>query len=188
LVVAVDIRRVIMRRFHVLLSLMVVVLLGVLTLQAQSAAIAQEATPPAEELEGVTFESLGFGTAEELPAAPAVLQLFRVTLDPGASIPAEEGSPNIVLLYVESGSLTIQIESPLQVTRAATIEAFATPGAVEEGADLGPEEVAAGTEVTLEAGDSVVLQFLGAGELRNDGDEPVVGRGALVAVGATPPA
>jgi quercetin dioxygenase-like cupin family protein len=188
LVVAVDIRRVIMRRFHVLLSLMVVVLLGVLTLQAQSAAIAQEATPPAEELEGVTFEPLGFGTAEELPAAPAVLQLFRVTLDPGASIPAEEGSPNIVLLYVESGSLTIQIESPLQVTRAATIEAFATPGAVEEGADLGPEEVAAGTEVTLEAGDSVVLQFLGAGELRNDGDEPVVGLGALVAVGTTPPA
>ncbi len=135
---------------------------------------------------------LGFGTAEELPAAPADLLLFRVTLDPGASIPAEEGDPAVVLLYVESGSLTIQIEAPLQVTRAATIEAFATPGAVEEGADLGPEEVAAGTEVTLEAGDSAVLPPNAPGELRNDGDEPVVGLGALVAPiqedGATPAA
>lgn len=178
-----------MRRVMVFVSVLAVVLLGGFAVGRLSVAIAaQEATPPAEELEGVTFEPLGFGTAEELPAAPADLQLFRVTLDPGASIPAEGGNPTVVLLYVESGSLTIQIEAPLQVTRAATIEAFATPGAVEEGADLGPEEVAAGTEVTLEAGDSVVLQANVAGELRNDGDEPVVGLGALVAVGTTPPA
>jgi hypothetical protein len=180
-----------MRRVMVFVSVLAVVLLGGFAVGGLSVAIA--AQPPTEELEGVTFEPLGFGTAEELPAAPAFLQIFRVTLDPGASIPAEAGDPIVVLLYVESGSLTIQIEAPLQVTRATTIEAFATPGAVEEGADLGPEEVAAGTEVTLEAGDSVVLGALaGAGELRNDGDEPVVGLGALVAPiqadGATPAA
>ena len=172
-----------MRRVMVFVSVLAVVLLGGFAVGGLCVAIA--AQPPTEELEGVTFEPLGFGTAEELPAAPAFLQLFRVTLDPGASIPAEAGDPIVVLLYVESGSLTIQIEAPLQVTRAATIEAFATPGAVEE--------VAAGTEVTLEAGDSVVLgELAGAGELRNDGDEPVVGLGALVAPiqadGATPAA
>ncbi len=183
-----------MRRVMVLISVLAVVLLGGVAVGRLSVATAaQEGTPPAEEfaLEGVAFEPLGFGTAEELPAAPADLVLVRFTIDPEAGFPIEN-DPTVALVYVESGVFTIQIEAPLQVTRAATIEAFATPGAVEEGALPEPEEVAAGTEVTLEAGDSVVIPPNAAGEIRNDGDEPAVGLAALVAPpeegGATPAA
>jgi hypothetical protein len=45
LVVAGDYRRVIMRRFHVLLSIVAVVLLGILALHAQPVVVAQAATP-----------------------------------------------------------------------------------------------------------------------------------------------
>ncbi len=185
-----------MRRVMVLVSLLAVVLLGGFAVGRLSVATAaQEGTPPADEFEipeGVAFEPLAFGTAEELPAAPADLVLIRYTIDPEAGFPIEEDDPGVALVYVESGALTIQIEAPIQVTRAATIEAFATPEAVEEGALPGPEEVAAGTEVTLEAGDSVVIPPNVGGEIRNDGTEPVEGLVALVAPpeegGATPAA
>ena len=147
-------------------------------------ALAQEGTPPAEEEfappEGVAFLLLGFGTAEELPAAPADLVLARFTIDPGAGFPLEAEDPSVALAYVESGALTARVDAPIRVTRAATIAAFATPGAVEEGAVPEPEEVAAGTEFTLEAGDSAVFPPNAPGEIRNDGSEPVVGLVALV--------
>lgn len=184
-----------MRRVPVLVSVLAVVLLGGFAVGRLSVATAaQEGTPPAEEFapEGVAFEPLGFGTAEELPTAPADLVLLRVTFDPEAGFPIEEDDPTVALVYVESGALTIQVEAPLQVTRAATIEAFATPGAVEEGGIPEPEEVEAGTEVTLEAGDSVVIPPNVGGEVRNDGEEPAVVLAALVAPleegGATPAA
>ena len=144
---------------------------------------AQEATPPAEEEfppEGVGFFPLGFGTAEELPAAPADLVLVRFTLEPGASIPADAGDPSAALVYVEAGALTVRVDAPVRVTRAAVIAAFATPGAEPEGPPM-PEEVAAGTAFTLAAGDSVVLPPNVAAELRNDGQERVVGLAAIVA-------
>jgi len=180
-----------MRRITVLVSVLAVMLLGGLSV----ATATQEGTPPAEEefeLEGVAFEPLGFGTTEELPAVPADLVLIRFTIDPDAGFPIEADDPTVALISVESGALTLQIEAPLQVVRAATIAAFATPEAVEEGAIPEPEEVAAGTEVTLEAGDSVVIPPNVAGEIRNDGDEPAVGLVALVTPpeeeGATPAA
>ena len=144
---------------------------------------AQEATPPAEEAfapEGVGFFPLGFGTAEELPAAPADLVLVRFTLDPGAGFPTEADDPSVALVYVEAGSLTAEVGAPVRVTRAAVIAAFATPGAEPEGAPM-PEEVAAGTAFTLAAGDSAVFPPNVAGELRNDGQERVVGLAAIVA-------
>jgi quercetin dioxygenase-like cupin family protein len=173
-------------------ALAAVVLLGALALAGLRPAIAQDATPPPGE-EGVTFAPLGFGTAEELPPAPVELVLARVTLAPGAGFPIEADDPSVGLAYVESGALTIRVEAPLRVTRAATIAAFATPGAAGAGAVPGPEEVPAGTEVTLEAGDSVVIPANVAGEVRNDGAEPAVGLAALVAPpeegdGATPAA
>ncbi len=183
-------------RLFPLLALVAVALLGLLVAaQPAARAAAQDATPTGEEEfapEGVTFEPLGFGTAEELPAAPADLLLARFTIEPGAGFPIEADDPSVVLAYVESGVLTVRVEAPVRVVRAATIAAFATPGAVEEGAVPEPEEVAAGTEVTLEAGDSVVIPPNVAGEIRNDGDELAVGLVALVAPteggGATPAA
>ena len=174
-----------MRRVSPLVPLVAVALLGLLVAARPAAGAAvQEGTPPAEEEfapEGVTFEPLGFGTAEELPAAPADLLLARFTIEPGAGFPIEAGDPSVGLAYVESGALTVRVEAPLRVVRAATIAAFATPGAAEEGAIPEPEEVAAGTEVTLEAGDSVVIPANVAGEVRNDGRERAVALAALVA-------
>src|SRR5688500_17095875 len=142
------------RQGPVLLSVAAVVLLGALALAGLRPAVAQDATPSAEEFApaGVGFEPLGFGTAEELPAAPADLVLVRFTFDPGAVLPGEADDPSVLLAYVESGVLTVRLEAPIRVTRAATIAAFATPGAVEEGAVPEVEEIAAGTEFTLEAG------------------------------------
>ncbi|MDP9363157.1 MAG: cupin domain-containing protein, partial [Chloroflexota bacterium] len=176
-----------MPRPSVLASVVAVVLLGLLVAAGAPARAAQyspEGTPPVEEEfapEGVTFEPLGFGTAEELPAAPADLTLIRVTFEPGAGFPIEAGDPSVALGYVRSGVLTVRVEAPVRVTRAAAIAAFATPGAVEEGAIPESEEVAAGTEFVLEAGDSYVFPPNVAGEVRNDGQERVVLLVALVA-------
>ena len=142
-------------------------------------AAAQEGTPPVDEsASGVTFEPLGFGPTEEVPAAPAEFALSRAVIDPGAGFSRQGDIVALLsLLYVESGALTIQMDPSIEVTRAAASE---------------HEEVAAGTAVTLEAGDSVVLSPNVAGEIRNDGDEPTVYLAAFVAPleegGATPAA
>ncbi len=128
----------------------------------------------------MAFAPLAFGTAEELPA-PADLILIRFTIDPGAGFPIEEDDPSVALVYVESGAFTVRTEAPIRVTRAATIAAFATPGAVEEGAEPQLEEIAAGTEFTLEAGDSAVFPPNVPGEVRNDGAEPAVGLVTIIA-------
>ena len=171
-----------MRRPPVPLALALAALLALLAGGSAAHTAAQEGTPPAEgfALEGVGFFPLGFGTAEELPAAPADLVLVRFTLEPGASIPADAGDPSVALVYVEAGALTAEAGTPVRVTRAAVIAAFATPGAEPEGPPM-LEEVAAGTAFTLAAGDSVVLPPNVAAELRNDGQERVVGLAAIVA-------
>ncbi len=166
-----------MRRVLILISVVAVVLFGfAVTSRLPAITVAQEGTPPAGEFplpEGVTFEPLGFGTAEELPAAPASVELFRFTVGPGARIPIEEDDPALALVYVEAGTLTFRVEAPIQVTRASML---ATPGA-----GAGPEEVAAGTEFTLEAGDSAVFPPNVPGEVRNDGSEPAVGLATVIA-------
>lgn len=174
-----------MRRISPLVPLFAVVLLGLLAAAGPAArAAVQEGTPLAEEEfapEGVTFEPLGFGVSEELPAAPADLALARLTIEPGAGFPLDENDPSVALVSVESGALTVRAEDPIRVLRAATLAAFATPGAVEEGAVSEAEEVAAGTEVALEAGDSVVFPPNLEGEVRNDGQERALLLAAIVA-------
>ena len=184
-----------MRRVPVPIAVVAVVLVGLLAAGRVTATAAQEGTPAAEEMappEGVTFEPLGFGTAEELPETPADVVLARFTLDPGTGFPIEADDPSVALVYVEAGALTARVEAPVRVTRAATIAAFATPGAVEEGAVPEPEEVAAGTEFALAAGDSAFFPLNAPGEIRNDGPERVVGLVAVVepleAGGGTPAA
>ncbi len=100
-------------------------------------ALAHEGTPEARDEfapEGVTFEPLGFGTAAELPRTPTDFVLVRLTLDPGASFPIEADDPSVALNFIPLGALTMEMEAPIEVTRAATIAMFATPGAVEEDA------------------------------------------------------
>ncbi len=161
-----------MRRVTILVSVLIVMLLGGLSV----ATAAQEGTPPAEEggPEGVTFEPLGFGVFEEVPVAPIDFVLGRVVIDPGAGWRRFSDTVSVPLFYVESGALTLQMDAPLHDTRAVTIQALTT------GAAPGLERIEAGTAVTLEAGDSVVVSSNVAGEIRNDGDEPVVYLAAFV--------
>jgi quercetin dioxygenase-like cupin family protein len=147
---------------------------------AQPVAIAQEATPAADmEPEGVTFEPVTFSPAIDLPA-PGQLFVFRTTLEPGAVVPIEETDPTLGILLVESGTLTVRSDGTMTVTRGAGFaEAIATAEAAGE-ESVAMESVAAGEAVTLEAGDAVYIPSNSAGELRNDGQEPVVSLGFLV--------
>jgi len=183
-----------MRRVSVLLSVVGAVLIGLVVIGWSGPVTrAQEGTPAAEEgfaPEGVSFEPLAFGTAAELPATPVDLVLIRFGIEPGAGFPIEADDPTVALAYVQSGVLTVRVEAPMQVIRAATIAAFATPGAVEEDALPAAEEIAAGTEFTLAAGDSTVFPPNVAGEIRNDGQERAEALVTLIAPpagdGATP--
>ena len=164
-----------MRRLPVLVPLFVVALLGAVALAGLPAARAQDATPIADEafFAGITLEALGFGTAGELPAAPAEVSLLRFTFEPGASFPVEASDPSGALVVVESGELTVTVSVPSAVTRAATIAAFSTPGA-DESSVPAPEEMAADTEFVMAAGDSAYFTGGISGQVTNAGQEPTV--------------
>ena len=164
-----------MRRFDELRTLIVVVLLGVMAVVAQPVAVAQEATPAAGTFTegGITFEPLAFATALALPST-GELSVSRISFEPGTGFPIEEGDPSYALGIVESGELTIVQDGPLVVTRAGALGAAI--GESEEGGTFAPEteEIAAGQEVTVSAGDAVLFPPNASGEIRNDGDEPTV--------------
>ena len=86
---------------------------------------------------------------------------------------AEEASA--ALAYVEEGVLTFAMEGPMTVLRAA---GAGTPFPTET------ETFAAGEAFELAAGDSAAFPAGVAGEVRNEGDEPVT---VLVADVGPPP-
>ena len=177
-----------MRRFRILLSVVPALLLGTLALHAQPVAIAQEATPSAQEFmpEGVSFEPLGGATGLALPS-PGDLFMARFTIEPGAGFPIDPGDPTYALAFIERGQLTVRVDGPLTVTRA---EAMGEAEA-EEGFTPATETIPAGQDVTIGAGDSALFPPNAGGEVRNDGQEPVVVIAALVgppAIEGTPEA
>ena len=162
-----------MRRLVLFGSVVALVLVGLLTAGHPVRTAAQAGTPQADEFElpaGVTFEGLAFGLAEALPPGPTGLGLSRARLEPGARIDLDP-DPATFMVYIESGALTFRVDTPVLVTRAVT----GTPAAMTM--EAAPEEVAAGTDVTLEQGDAALFPpNVGgtAGEARNDGQEPAV--------------
>jgi quercetin dioxygenase-like cupin family protein len=146
-----------MRRFAVLVSVVAVMLLAVLTLHVQSVAVAQDATPSAEEMmpEGLTFEPIGFAQGVTVPS-PADLTAARAGFEPGAGFPLEASDPEGAFVIVESGTLTVRVE---EVTWT-----------ISRGSGSS-EEVALGEEATLEAGDSAYVPGGVTGEVRNNGQE-----------------
>ncbi len=165
-----------MRRVSILVSLLVAVVVGLVAIgRAGSITFAHEGTPAAEGApsEGVGFEALGFGTADTLPATPADVVLARFMLDPAASFALDPNDPSVTLAYVESGTFTFNLDAQITVTRAATIAAFNTPDA-DPSSIPAPEEMTAGTEFTMEAGDSAYFPANISGEIRNDGQEKAV--------------
>lgn len=88
------------------------------------------AAPPPSFSDGVRFDRLAFGVTVALPPGPAALELDRVTLVPGASMPARAGvGPQ--LFYVESG--TALLTSPgVESSLAPGTSAFLQLGAPAE--------------------------------------------------------
>ena len=160
-----------MRRFTASL-VVVVMLLGGLVLPVQLVTVAQEATPAVEDFmpEGLTFEPVAFATGLALPA-PGEVSVARLGFDPGIGFPIEEGEPTYALAVVESGALTIRLDGTLLVTRA---EPLATAMGEEAGAAPVTEEIAAGQEVTLQAGDTALFPPEVGGELGNNGQDRAV--------------
>ena len=152
-------------------------LLGPVALGRTGPAAAQDATPSSADappLQGVAFEVLGSG---EPTAAPGqTLAFVRMTIEPGGFIGAH-GHPGAQIWYVESGAFsTTMLEGTMRVTRAA------------EGGTPGPtEQLAAGDEATLTAGDAAFFDADVVHTVRHAGDEPtVVLIPALFAIGEEP--
>jgi quercetin dioxygenase-like cupin family protein len=168
-----------MRRPGVFLSLVVVALLGVLALDAQPVTIAQEATPAGVVIGGVAFEPVALARGIALPS-PGDLFVARAALDPGAVVPIEERDPALGILLVESGTLTVQVEAPMTVTRGAGLgEAMATAEATGDFSAL-MKSIPAGQAVTLAAGDAAYIPANVAGEIRNEGQKRAVRLAFLV--------
>jgi quercetin dioxygenase-like cupin family protein len=119
-------------------------------------AAAQEATPlPETTLLDVTVGE------DILPGKDAFVILGRSTAEPGAHHPApERGEKGTIVIFVESGTLTYQIDGQGRIIRAAS-------------SDNPQEEPApAGTSFTLSAGDALVFPAQARIEA-NESSEPV---------------
>jgi quercetin dioxygenase-like cupin family protein len=165
-----------MRRFAVLLSVVAMLLIGALALRAQPSALAQDATPSADmEIEGATFEPIGFAQGVTLPST-ADLLAARFSLDPGAGFPLEPSDPTGAMVVVESGAVTGRVEEMVwTISRGGAMQAMmATPAAEPDMSGL-MEEVAIGEEATLQTGDVAFIPGNVSGEVRNAGQERAEG-------------
>jgi quercetin dioxygenase-like cupin family protein len=141
------------RRFVLAPGLAVLVALLTLGPIARPAA-AQDATLPADGMQvapGVTVE--------EVPSKPGNPPVYRIHLDPGASVAFDNTDPSISLVFVEQGTVAFTIAAPVSVTRA---------GAVDQPA----EPVVAAVEFTSGPGDYFIAPANTAAQLRNPGSEP----------------
>ena len=109
-------------------------------------------------------------TGEELPRGDKEAIYYQLTIPPGASLPylgglfcgchSETITTGVGVEVVQSGTFTLRLEAPLRVQRAGTTRLS--------------EEIPAGMEVTLAAGDAVIYpDYAAPGDMRNAGDEPV---------------
>ena len=150
-------------------------MLGSVALGARLPAVAQEATPAADEaMEEEAFLPVSFALGVELPS-PADIFVARISLEPGQGFPLEESDPSSGMCLVEYGAVTVKADTPVSVTRGATL--LESMMAAEESGDLSGamEAIPAGEAVTLETGDAAYVPGGISGEdFRNDGEEPAV--------------
>jgi hypothetical protein len=135
-------------------------MLGPVSTRAQASTPVAEATG-VEVAPGVTFELM--------PASEDPPSLYRLRFAPGATL-AFVDDPAISLVYVESGALSLQLD-------AAVSDARPEASSGEEEAD---------TALTLAQGDYFVLPPLVAGEIRNEGQDPMAIVIAAITPGAIP--
>jgi hypothetical protein len=122
-----------------------------------SSAVCDAAAGEFEIVPGQIARELASGLVPEPPAGPIVFGLLHITVAPGPVFTALDDAPSVGLKLIESGELTARIEAAVTVTRTT-----------------GPQEVAAATEFTLGPGESFIWPPNVAGDLRNDGSEPVL--------------
>jgi hypothetical protein len=168
-----------MRRAYLSVSRSVLLLFSIvlaLSLSLSLSVSAQEATPvgevpPATDEEtdevvtgpdGIGFEFLGAAATDVLPENPASLNLLRFTFAPNSGFVLSPDDPATGFLYVETGTLSFRVDSPMTIFRAATTPS--APGDIEQ--------VPAGEVFTMSRGDATVFPPSVPGETRNLGDEP----------------
>jgi hypothetical protein len=116
-------------------------------------------------------------TPDVLPAGEAEAVFYRLTLPAGTSLPAPAGpfclcrsdfvAAGVGIEIVQSGTYSLQLESPIQVQRG--------------GASGMAEEEAAGRDTLLEPGDAAIYaDYASEGTLRNAGHDPVVVLGMAI--------
>ncbi len=127
-----------------------------------SQALSHSQSDPATPVSDITTEVLGGGQPDATTGL--ALALVRITFAPGAVAPPHT-HPGATIFYIESGELTFGLLDGV----ATLTPAGGTPDAPSE-----PEELTAGSEVVLTAGDSVFYQGDAVLDERNDGGEPVV--------------
>jgi hypothetical protein len=169
------------RRLAVVLSVLLIMVLGVVAITSRPGAIAQEATPAGGDAvmgEEEIFAVLSYGVAEILPPAPAGVLLLRLNLEPGDSFELVPEDPATGVLYMETGTLTVNVPVPMTVLRAAG------PGTPFPMVNEDTENVAASTDFMLSAGDFTIFPPRIEGEVHNDGSETasalVVNIGAIM--------
>jgi len=119
-----------MRRHPFLVVVAALMLLGLIVPPSASFAAAQEGTPAAgsaaeDELPpGVTSEFIGGGPVTELPPTPGFMVLVRLTIEPGAVLPADPNDPSGAFVVVEAGTLTLRLQEPATESTLGPGEAF----------------------------------------------------------------
>lgn len=124
---------------------------------------AQDATPPPEG-----FEITPGVTAEIVPPVEDPPSLYRLQFAPDVTY-AFTDDPTLGVVYVESGTLTLRLDTAVTVAQVGATD--------EEG-----ESIAAGAEFTVTAGDYLALPPFTSGEVNNEGPEV----GTIVVAGFIP--
>jgi quercetin dioxygenase-like cupin family protein len=144
------------RRRQFLMPLALLLIAGALFVTAPRLAGAQSSATPAPGA-GVTKETLGQGASAVAPDRTLLLQ--QRTFAPGADSGAHPAAGPVVL-YVESGAVTFEVDKGAAlVTRVGATTT---------------ETVAAGSEVTLNKGDSVSYDQGVVHDVYNEGKVPAV--------------
>ena len=162
-----------MRRILPMLALVVIVALGASVLALSSSVHAQDGTPIADDagMGGLSFTLLGIAPGVTLPGT-VDFQVARAEFAPGAGFPFDASDPVGVLVIMESGTLTMRVdEQPWFVSRGGALQQAMSSGEMEPDMSGVLEEVPAGTEGTVEAGDVAHVPGNLTGEVRNMGDE-----------------
>ena len=146
-----------MRSHPFLVVVFLFLLLAAILVASTISTDAQEATPVPTVVGEIRVEETRFGLADIVPVAPALILYYRIEMPPGTQL-AVAPDPGLGAHRVASGTVTIALAEDVTLTR-----------------DGVPDEVLpAGEEARLGPGEGFLWTLEIAGELRNDGPEPVV--------------